>query len=245
MSVALSTLITAGYRIAGISLRAGRTPSPEQYVEGLAIALRMFGSWNCDRFKIYGEQISVYNLIAGKKIYTIGGPGLGADFDAARPEQLVAAQIILNTTPASRNPVKILTPQEWRDIRVQDIPNTIPSRLYYDLGFPLANIYLWGQALTTYQLELYTTLLLPTFTAITNTVILPPGYDLAITYNLGKLYATNDPARSTMTPAAYKIADDSLMAVESINAPRPIMRCDASVLSGRQANARWSYLTGE
>lgn len=242
--VAVKDLIMAGLRIAGITDRPQRTPSPDQFAECLPILNRMSGIWSTNRMNVYTIDISAYPLVAGRKTYTIGGPGLGADFDAPRPLSIDRANIIVNTTsPVVRTPVAILNDQQWREINVQDIPNGIPSKLYNDGAFPLSTIYLWTQALTTYQLELYTWRALPRFASINDQVFLPDGYETAIVYNLAVYFATQFPTQQRMLRESYQIARESLAAIQHLNAPDTMMRCDPSVLGGSRRGG-WSYLTG-
>ncbi len=229
MAIALSTLLYGAFRVAGITDRPGRTPSTEQYADAIAILNRMIGSWNVDRLKIYSLNISAYNLTAGKKSYQIG-PG-ATDFNTMRPVTIESANIIVNTTtPVVRFPCELLSDAQWAAIQVQDIPGTIPWALYSDGGNPIATLYLYGQPLTTYQLELYTWQAIPTFAAITDSVVLPPGYEEAIVYNLAVRIAVSFPTQAQISPEAGQIARDALMAIESINAPTPIMKCDGAVL---------------
>lgn len=232
-------LIQSALRIAGITLAPGRGPNAAQQAEALQLLNRMIGSWNCDPLKIYTTLIAVYGLVAGQKSYTIGGPGLDANFDAARPQEIKFANIIISSNPAIRQHLKVLDDHEWRAIRIQDIPNTIPTKLYNDGGYPLSTIYLWGQPLTTYQLELYTWQMLPSFETVADTVTLPPGYEEAITFNLAARIAAHYPHQTNMAPASYALARTSLQTIQRRNAPAPVLRCDTGASSGRRGGFNW------
>lgn len=228
--VALSTLLYAAFRIAGITDRPGRTPSADQFADAIPTLNRMLGLWNIDQLLILGISINAYTLTAGKKTYQIG-PG-GADFPAAaRPIEIDRANIIVNTTtPVVREPVCLLTPRQWAAIAVQDIPGTIPWSLYNDGGTPFATLYLYGQALTTYQLELFTWQPIPSFAALTDQVILPPGYEEAIVWNLAIRLAAMFPTQQKIIAKADIFARDALTAIESFNSLPTTMRCDEAIV---------------
>ena len=60
----------------------------------------------------------------------------GADFTGARPTEIEDANIILNTvSPVLRRQLDCINVDQWADIAVQNLPNTIPTRLYYEKSF--------------------------------------------------------------------------------------------------------------
>lgn len=248
MSVLASDLIEAGYRICGITLRPGRKSNVDKLAEGLQVLNRLVGNWNADPLKIFATSIAAFPLVAGKKIYTMGGPGLGADFNVAAPQRITFANIIV--TPSSgavyRRKLELLTDQKWSAIAVQDIGGTIPKKLFSDYAYPLTSLYLWGQPLTNYQLELYIWQLIASFVATTDAVILPPGYEEAIIYNLAKRLAAQNPHDATITQQALDLAVSSLADIESKNAPAPVLKVDGAINSaGGKRGGGWSYLTND
>ena len=245
MSILLSSVLSASLRVAGITLAPGRTPSTDQSAEAIQILNRMIGSWDIDRDKIFTVEIDAYTLTPGKKTYQIG-PG-AADFGAAlRPVEIESANIIVNTTnPVVREPVRLLTPLEWAAIQLQDITGTIPWALYNDEGNPFSTLYLYGQALAAYQLELFTWQQLQVFAATTDAVVLPPGYEHAIVWNLALLLAATYPAQANIRPEARDIAWDALNAIQAKNAPAPPMKVDAAITradGGRRGGDYYAYL---
>jgi hypothetical protein len=240
LDLTVADLLKPAFRLAGVTDRPGREPSPEQYAEGIGILRRMIGSWNCNPLDTFGTSIDVYPLVANKKIYTIGGPGLGADFDAAVPQRITDANILLTGTPTVRKGVKILNRDQWAAISLQDIGGAIPYALYPDYNFPLCNIYVRYQAPAGYQLELYTWQRIPVFAQSTDIVTLPDGYEQAIVTNGALLIAQQFPSQAHLDPRTEKTANYSLAAVESRNAPVPYMRNDyAGMGSGRGSDANW------
>ncbi len=234
-------LLYPAFRIAGITDRPMRIPSADQVTEGTAICNRMIGSWNCTELDIFTSSIAQYSLGAGKKIYTIGGPGLGADFNVAAPMRIEQAHILLPGSPTYRAELRILTDAEWGDIRLQDIPGAIPSRLYPDYNFPLMSLYFYGQPPAGYSVEFYTWQRVGLFAATTDVVTLPDGYERAIVYNLALELAAQFTTQAMLAPDAHRIAAAALATIESRNAPVPRLKNDAAGLGriGRGGNWNW------
>jgi hypothetical protein len=219
-------------RKAGITLGPQRTPSPAQYQDAIDELNRLIGSLNCDRLFIYSKVDYTFPL-TGNKTYTIGAsadPNIVPDFDAPRPQGIEAANVISNTLPAIRYPLAIITDLQWSKIRLQDILNTIPQVLYNDRGYPLSTLYLWGQPMAGYLLELFYWQLVPQFLTPDDAVLLPPGYEDALVLNLAVRLAPH--FQRVVDSDVRNDAQKALMRIESINAPRPTLDVGCGCKSG-------------
>jgi hypothetical protein len=215
-----SGLLYPALRKAAITLGPQRTPSPAQFQDAIDELARLTGSLNCDRLFIYSLDILALPLTAGKKTYTIGQDPTGvmtADWNAPRPQGITEANVISNEI---RYPVAVLTPQTWAAITLQDVAGTIPEAIYNDRAYPLSTIYVYGQAMANTTLELYAWHQIPTFTALTDVVLLPPGYEDALVLNLAVRLAPH--FQRIIPDDVRQQARESLMRLESLNAPQPI-----------------------
>lgn len=236
----LSDLIYAGYRIAGIVARARRNPNAEHQQEGLEIFNRMVGSWNNIQLNIFTEAIQQYNLAANTKSYTIGPGGV---FNAARPVKIVRANLFISSSPTvTRRPMNLLDDAQWLAKRVQDVAGP-PFDLYDDYASPLSTLYFWPVPDRIYPFEILTWSQIPTATAVSNQIQLPPGYEEAIVFNLAKRMAAQFPEQANMSQEAMKLATSSLSAIQSHNAQSPRARNDAAGL-GRRGRGDFNYITG-
>lgn len=231
-------------RKAGITLGPQRTPSPAQYQDAIEELNRLVASLSCDRLFIYSKFDLIFPL-TDSKTYTIGAsadPNIAADFDAPRPEGIEAANIVLSSGASDlRYPLAIVTDLQWSKIRLQDIPNTIPEVLYNDRGYPLSTLFLWGQPMPGCSLELFYWQLVPTFLTPDDQVLLPPGYEDALVLNLAVRLA---PHFQRGVPDDVRMqARESLMRLESINAPRPI--ADTSALDCGYGYNRWNIYSDQ
>ena len=224
-------------RKCAVTIAPGRTPSAAQFQDAIDELNRLIGSLNCDRLNIYSIARCEFPL-SGQKINTMGQDPTGqtiADLPGPWPIAIDRANIIYSS-PEIRRPLAILTDLQWARIRVQDQPGTIPYALYNDRAYPLANIYLYPQPLPGYILELYIWQLVPEFLTISDAVILPPGYEDALTLNLAVRLVTqfslNAYAPRQVDPNLYQQARDSLMRLQSLNAPRPTLDTGCGCTSG-------------
>jgi hypothetical protein len=172
-------------RKAAITLGPQRTPSPAQYQDAIEELNRLVGSLSCDRLFIYSKFDALFPL-TGAMTYTIGAsadPNIVPDFDAPRPQGIEAANVV-SPDGAIRYPLAIATDLQWAKIGFPNSPGTIPELLYNDRGSPLSNLFLWGQPVPGYSLELFYWQLVPQFSSPDDQVLLPPGYEDALVLNL-------------------------------------------------------------
>jgi hypothetical protein len=216
-------IIYAALRKAGVTLGPQRTPSPAQMQDGVEELNRLLGSLHCDRYFIYSLDILAFPLNAGQKSYTIGP---GGDFDATRPQEITHANVINGNL---RSPLKVFTPQEWAAVSMQDLPGTIPQGIFNDRASPLSNLYVYGQPASVMQLELYVWHLVPELTSEADALFLPPGYPDVLVLNLACRLAPH--FQRQLDPTVFQQARESLMRLESINAPRPIADTSGGGLS--------------
>jgi len=218
-----NSLLYPALRKAAVTLGPQRTPSPAQYQDAIEELNRLIGSLNCDRFFIYSVDIYLFPL-TGKMTYTIGQDPSGiaiADFDAPRPQGIDRANIVMDSGGGIlRFPVGIITDRQWALIQQQELINTIPNVLYNDRAYPISTLYLYGQPIPGYQLELYVWHLVPTFQSTSDVVLLPPGYEDALVLNLAVRLAPH--FQRIIPPDVREDARLSLMRLESLNAPQPV-----------------------
>jgi hypothetical protein len=233
------------YRVAGVTKWVGVTPSADMYTEAIPELNRLLAAWNCDGHKIYNTSIESFDLVADQKIFSIGP---GGDFDTERPNFIRGANILLPTDPVVRKHVDILDDDQWRAIKVQDVAGAPPYQLYYDGGLDSTTgrgqIYLRFQAPADYQLELYTwQRLKTTFSASTDVAVFPDGYERALVYNLARSLAALNPHMATMSADAYKIADQSLDTIITLNTRSPRLHNDPALI-GPDPGPGYGWLDG-
>jgi len=243
-------------------LRPGQTTSTDVLNDILTRANEMIDGWLLEELMTFTLNIAAYTLVAGTRTYKIGPGQVAPNIAAARPTQVMEANIIINTvSPVVRRPMKILDHKEWAAIRVQDIPFALPLQLYYDKGFDATNqfgtLYLWPGPLSSYQLELFTWQQLQSFPDLVTALNFPPGYEQMIRTNLAvliapmmRMYAKVPQAGGmrdydpNMLALVVEQAQDSKRLVESYNSMDPGQPGDL-MYSSRTQHGAFNYGVGE
>lgn len=188
---------------------------------------RMLGSWSAGVHAIYTEGKIAHALTGGQGIYTIGTAG-GEDINSARPVAITAA----NVNNGNRDyPLEIIGERRYNEISRKDASGYLPGFLYYDANMPTAKIYLWCYPSSSLTLNLYVRQPLSDLDYNT-TLTLPPGYEEAIVYNLGKRLA---PGFNLETDMDYnELAQEGLDIIERANTMNDLRtaRCESALLSG-------------
>lgn len=234
MTTVLDIITNAMKEIGAIAIDEVPTDSDAQFC--LSKLNGMLGLWQTESLMVYGRDVNVYTLLPNQASYTIG---IGGDINATRPTQIVDAYV----RDTNNNDYKMYVTtnsEDYSDIVSKTVNSTIPTFLYYNAGTPLGTIRLWPELSdSSYRLVLWTWTILSEFAAVTDTVIVPPGYERALTSNLAITIAAAFGA--TVAPTLAVEAVSSKGQLKKYNVVVPTMGFDRAVTgSGRV----WNYLTG-
>ena len=266
MSVTFTQIAYLALRDLG-DLNPAETAAGSMLADMLLACNNMLDSWKLDRLMVLRQLQSIYALQTNVQEYRIGPGQIGSGTDpvtgnqwnginAVRPTYIETANIILNNfSPVVRQPLALIDFQRWADIRVQQIPGSIPQALYYDRGFDQISGYgtlnLWPGPLLNYGLELYTwdQTLWNGFVDLITPYIFPPGYVEMIQKQLAvRCRPLVELAGLRISPenwSGLKILAATLkLDMEQYNAPTPLLSCDSAYLGSSQKGA-WSYAIGE
>lgn len=239
----LRDLLRSSFRLIG-TLHEGQGPNTDDITDSLVVLNSMLTTWSVDRLNIFQIRRDVYNLVANQQTYQIG---VGApDFNAARPLRIDGAAVIYSPSGEFQPelPLGIWNVRQWEDLRIKNIPSTIPTNLYADNAYPFCSLNLWPIPTGVLPLVLYTWAALNAglaTAALDTELIFPPGYEDAIRYNLAVRLAPEWDKKLRDDVAA--LAKESKMFIQSLNAPAPVLRCDPAIAGNRGGG--WSYLTGD
>ena len=214
-------LLYPALRKAGITLAPGRGPSDPQFQDAIDELNRLVGSLNCDRLFIYAlDKVSLAVSISGAESSWTIGNSTSADFQQQRPQGISHASF--NSGDGVSTPLLIATPQQWVEGTDSSCgcDTNLSGMLYSDNGYPVTTIYVKSYVTGPQTLELWVWHLVPRFTSVSNSVALPPGYEDALVLNLAVRLGPH--FQRATDPMLRADARESLMRLESINAPRPI-----------------------
>ncbi len=149
---------------------------------------------------------------------------------APRPLYITSANIVLtNQSPELHLPMYIFrTAEEWSRVVIPELPAGWPWSIYNDGAMPDSQLYLYGYPTINCDLELFTWQeILPEFSAITDAVVLPPGYEAHIVNAFVEEIESLYPLQAKVAPVTRKLIEQSRRAIVALNAVSPQRTSDA------------------
>lgn len=213
-------------------LAAGETLSAEDGTTGLATLNRMIDAWKAERVYLYGLTRSTWAIVASDGSYTVG---TGGDVNTARPTRIDAVNYIdTSITPNHEVPLRLMTDQDWEQIRIRTQESLYPEAVWYDLSYPLATLNLWPVPTSaTLTGVLYAPTIVSVFAATSDSVSFPPGYERMIVKNLALELAPQYGA--TPGPGLEKQAQESQAVVLRSNKRLQEIRFPPDAAMNRQS----------
>lgn len=233
------SFVTRALRIIN-AINVGDTPDAEEANDAIDLFNDMLDSWATDSLSIPYTASAEFQTVAGKKVYSVGP---GGDWDGIRPIELRDATMrIPNGSPSPLDlPLKILDQHQYGLITLKDTPSTQSRALYYEAQFPLGFVTLWPVPSAVFGVVLSFDAIFNKVTLNSNLDGLPPGYALAIQYNLAQYLAIE--YQKTLPPQAMKIATDTLAAIKIANTQAQDAEFDLA-LPGVGTGQAWDWRTG-
>lgn len=229
----VADILYRGLRLAGVLSAAQRQPSGSEIADGMLALNSMVDAMKNERLLVWGDIGASFDIVPNKISYTIG---IGGDFNVPRPEQILNAEFTYTgLNPPVQQQFRILTDQEWEALSpkpTQVTPmhpsanpgfqSTIPYFLYYRRDVPFGTVFLWPNPLTNSQVGTITIYLwqqIQQFATPGTAVILPPGYQAMLEYNLAVELAIIFPERARIHPLTIQLATEKKAWVKTINHP--------------------------
>ncbi len=234
----VSTMVLRSMRMINEKGRGATLDSTEQ-VECLAEINTFMDACANERLLCYQITQDSVAISASTGPLTVGP---GAAFNITRPTKIIEPCFVRDASGFD-SPVKVIDMTAYGALRLKSVGYTYPTHLAYDYGYSAtstATIYLYPLAIGGLTLFINSWKQLGQFSTMSQTVMLPPGYQLFIESNFAIHLAVG------LTPISAelaKIAEDSKAAIKGLNAPEatPIMQMDTGIASGSR---RSSILTG-
>jgi len=175
-------LVTASLRELGV-LASGETAAAADSLEGLAALNRLVNAWKAERVFIYQLTATTKAVTPSDGTYTVG---IGGDIAVLRPVHVDAVSIRDSvTTPPYEVPLRMMTDQDWAQLRIKTQTASQPQAAWYNRTYPLGTLELWPVPTSaTLTIVLYAPEAVAEFAALSTAVSLPPGYERLIVKNL-------------------------------------------------------------
>lgn len=188
---------------------AGQSASADDAADCLSALIAMIDSWSIQGGSIYTETIETFNL-TGATSYTIGSGGV---FNTTRPVKIRAATYTLSGADTYEENLEVLSMEEYA-YQTDKTVSGYPKRVYYDAGYPLGKFYFLPIP-SSGVFKLFSEKPLTNYTSVNDSIILPPGYERALRYNLAVEIAPEFGKQANQTVGM--IAFESKNAIENKN----------------------------
>jgi hypothetical protein len=243
-AIAVSDLVIRALRLIQVMGAPGRGYSSEELIEALSVLNVMVDAWNVEALMVYVRLRQLFTINASQQVYQIGN---GApDWNTApddRPSAIPAASIIITTSGQNTEvPIEPLTWERWQQEAVKQLPCSYPIKFWYDYQFPFGNVWVWPTPTQTNQMALYIPQLLKSaFSQPTDSVVMPQGYQRALSCNLAVELAPGYP-KAVVSPLLLQRATDSKADVKRANMRILEAAKDPAIMNGAR---RFNVWTGQ
>lgn len=211
----------------------GVSATTTESADGLISLNQMLDSWRNEKLMCYAIQEETIPLAATNNTRTVGPSG---NVVSTRPVRIEDAYIIYSNISI---PVRMIDFEEWDAIADKTSTSTYPNRAYYQPDFPDGKFFLYPVPNATSSLRIRTWTPVLAFAAVGTTISLPPGWEMALTYNLAISLAPK--YKTEVTKEIQKNATESKANIKRVNATPIKSFTELGVLLGRH---RSNILTG-
>lgn len=217
-------IVRGALRLIGARASGEAVPAAEMK-DGLSALNAMVGSWNLEALMAFCLAKYVFPL-TGASSYTMGVSG---DWVADRPINIERAFVTLQGQSVE---IPVLSDEEWLSKSQGEIG------IHADRAYPLANIDVCLPNEAT-DITLYCKTQLRRFSNASEALVLPPGYEEALRYNLAIRLAPE--WGKSATPEVVEIARNSKAAIKRANMQPVNIQCDPSFVQ----RGGFNIVTGE
>jgi hypothetical protein len=233
MATALD-IIKTSMRLIG-ALDPSDVPTAAEMDDALAALNDLMASWSNESLAVYQIVQEGFPTVAGTASYTVGS---GATWNTTRPLRIESAFLRYGSTDY---PLRVLNREEYDQITLKTT-QFMPEALHYIPAVANGTVTLYGVPDAVYTVYLNSLKALQSFAALTTTVVLPPGYQRMLRYNLALEIA---PEYNRKVPdAVLAIARESKAAVKRLNSRTPKLRLDHLQLGGSTASDMAAFTAG-
>lgn len=198
----------------------GESADANQLSDGLVSLNDLLSAWSNERLTVYQTVQETLSLVGGQASYDIG---VGAtSLNTSRPIKLESAFVRIYGVDY---PLQILTREQYNEIADKATTGDIPTGIYLDPGYPESNLRLWP-APSGGTLYIDSWKPLTAFSATSDTVTLPPGYERALRLNLA---VDLMPEYGVVNELILGLAKEAKAGIKRVNQSPVIMSFDAMI----------------
>lgn len=225
MATALS-MIQRSMRVARV-IGKGETLDDDEAQDGLTALNSMLDSWQTERLSVYQIREESFTWAGSSQSRTVGS---GGNFSTDRPVRVdPSSAFVSNSIDYAIGPRGLIDVSAWAAIPDKTTQSTIPWLLYPEYGTTLVTLYAYPIPSASITFKLRSWKRLQSFSALTDALDLPPGYEEAIVFNLAERFGLEFGKELSRT--AQRIASVSKANIRKINADVPTMTSEAAYMN--------------
>lgn len=206
----VAQVISRSMRLLG-QIESGAAPSTDEYADGLIAINALLDSWRNERLLCFSWQDLTLTVSSGDGSYTIGTSG---DINTTRP---VAIRSVYVVDSNISYPLTALNEDEYAAIPDKAATGDWPTHYLFrpTVTSSLATLIVYPVPNATATLKVVAQIPVTAFSATSDTVTLPPGWEQALAANLA---ITMAPEFETVpSPVVMKMAQESLAGIKRVN----------------------------
>ena len=233
MSTALD-IIKRSLRLLGVEA-SGETPGTNESNEALAVLNSMIDQWSLEKLMIYQVVNNIFTVTAGTTSYTMGPVGSGATWESSqvtRPLNIQRYSAFLRANQSGINTDYVMDyfPNDrFQNIFQKTITTNYPWAWTCDWAYPICTVRIYPQPTISAQFGLSEYAQLIKFNSLTDTLVMPPGYQQALEWNL----CLDLGAEYGVEPSAVVLskAQETKFNIKRANAQPVLMAVDKVILT--------------
>jgi hypothetical protein len=202
MATTVSDLIHSSMRLIG-AIAAGETLETEELNDAFVSLNQMLSSWNTEGASLVGRKRVQIAIAQPVNSYLL----------QERPVKIEAASTSLGGID---HPLEIVDATGWEAVPEKAALALITKKLFCDYLYPQSTVYIWPVPRGNGELELWIYAVILQFTSVTQTIDLPPGYEMAIRYNFAMALLPEYP-RSQVDPTLPAQAQNYKASIVQLN----------------------------
>jgi hypothetical protein len=219
--------INRALRLLGV-LAEGETPSAVVSQDAMMAFDQMVDSWNTERLSVFCTQDQVFTWPSGVISRTLGPTG---DFVGNRPVLLDDSTYYVGNNGVSYG-VKFINQDQYNGIAVKTVTSTFPQVIFVNETFPNVEMYVYPRPTQDLVWHFISVQELNQPATLATSLLFPPGYLRAFTYNLAMELAPEFGVEPS--PQVKRIAMTAKRNLKRINNPDDIMSLPYAIVANRQ-----------
>lgn len=203
MPTTVSQLIHSAFRLIG-AIASGETLETSELTDAFAALNQMLSSWNTE-----GASL------VGRKRLTMAVSGTNGPIALSeRPVKIESASV---SSGGIDSQLQVVDSTGWEAVPEKQAQSVYVRTLFCDYAYPTASVYVAPIPRLGGQLEVWIYVVIPQFTAVDQNIDLPPGYEMAVRYNLAMALLPEYP-RSQVDPTLPTQAQMYKASIAQLNA---------------------------